>query len=283
MHSAVRLFVVLIVTVLATTACSRTSFFYHRIPTLINWAIDDYLTFDKQQQAEFDVALTDLLDWHQTEELPKYVDLLDRLITKMGSSSPLTVQDMTQWQAEADRYSEALQRQAVRSLVGLVPSLSTNQHQEFREALDKKQTELERKYADRSDERYRKDAIDNLEDNLSDYLGRLTEAQKADINVAAKSMIRYDSVWLERRKHWFEGFYALIKNPGPNAEDSILQYLAGSERPPAPEYVHNNQVIMQAMANVLNARTDKQNRKLISKLTNLRDDLATLIVHEHGV
>jgi len=280
MRSAVRLLVVLVVTVLATTACSRTSFFYHRIPTLINWAIDDYLTFDKQQQVEFDKALDNLLDWHQTEELPKYVDLLDRLISRMESSTPLTVEEITLWQAEADDYSEALQRQAILSLAGLVPSLTAAQHQELREALDKKQAELERKYADRSDERYRKDAIENLGDNLSDYLGRLTDAQKADVFAAADNMIRYDAVWLQRRKDWFDGFYALITNPGPDLEAALLAYISRSERPPAAEYEHNTQVIMQAMVDVLNVRSDKQNRKLISKLTNLRDDLATLIVNE---
>ena len=279
MNRLVRLLVVLFVTVLATTACSRTSFFYHRIPTLINWAVDDYLTFDKQQQAQFDDALDDLLDWHQTQELPKYVDLLDRLISRMESSAPVTIEDIRLWQAEADTYSEALQRQAVLSLVGLIPSLTTAQHQELRQALDKKQAELEQKYAERSDERYRKDAIENLEDNLSDYLGRLTAAQKADIVAAADDMIRYDAVWLERRKDWFDGFYANITNSGPDAEASLLAFLS-AERPPAAEYEHNTRVIMQAMVDVLNARSDKQNRKLISKLTNLRDDLATLIVVE---
>lgn len=276
MNRVVRLIVVLIITVLATTACSRTSFFYHRIPTLINWAVDDYLTLDKQQQAEFDDALDDLLDWHQTEELPKYVDLLDRLVARMDSSTELTVEDMTRWQAEADTYSQALQREAALSLAGLIPSLTTAQHQELRQALDKKQAELERKYADRSDERYRKDAIENLTDNLSDYLGRLTDVQKAEISEAADTMIRYDAVWLARRKDWFDGFYTRITNPGPDAKASLLEFLS-AERPPAAEYVHNTQVIMRVMVDVLNARTDKQNRKLISKLTNLRDDLATLI------
>ena len=129
----VRLLVVLIITVLATSACSRTSFFYHRIPTLINWAIDDYLTLDRQQQVEFDDALDNLLEWHQTEELPKYVDLLDRVIVRMDSSTPLRVEDMATWQAEADSYSEALQLQAVRALAGLIPTLSATQHQELRE------------------------------------------------------------------------------------------------------------------------------------------------------
>lgn len=276
----VRLLVVLIITVLATSACSRTSFFYHRIPTLINWAVDDYLTLDKQQQSQFDEALNELLDWHQTEELPKYVDLLDRLIVRLDSSTPLRVEDMAIWQAEADTYSEALQLQAVRSLAGLIPSLSAAQHQELRQALDKKQAELESKYVDRNDERYRQDAIDNLEDNLSDYLGRLTKTQKTDINAAAQNMIRYDLVWLARRKEWFDGFYALVTNPGLDAEASLLAFLTRSERAPAEEYVHNTEVIMRAMVDVLNARTDKQNRKLISKLTNLRDDLATLIVDE---
>jgi hypothetical protein len=276
----VRLLVVLIITVLATSACSRTSFFYHRIPTLINWAIDDYLTLDRQQQVEFDDALDNLLEWHQTEELPKYVDLLDRVIVRMDSSTPLRVEDMATWQAEADTYSEALQLQAVRSLAGLIPTLSATQHQELRQALDKKQAELESKYIDRSDERYRQDAVDNLEDNLSDYLGKLTNTQKADINAAAQNMIRYDSVWLARRKEWFDEFYALVTNPGPDAEAALLAFLTRSERAPAEEYVHNTKLIMQAMVDVLNARTDKQNRKLISKLTNLRDDLATLIVDE---
>lgn len=276
----VRLLVVLIITVLATSACSRTSFFYHRIPTLINWAVDDYLTLDKQQQSQFDEALNELLDWHQTEELPKYVDLLDRLIVRLDSSTPLRVEDMAIWQAEADTYSEALQLQAVRSLAGLIPSLSAAKHQELRQALDKKQAELESKYVDRNDERYRQDAIDNLEDNLSDYLGRLTKTQKTDINAAAQNMIRYDLVWLARRKEWFDGFYALVTNPGLDAEASLLAFLTRSERAPAEEYVHNTEVIMRAMVDVLNARTDKQNRKLISKLTNLRDDLATLIVDE---
>jgi hypothetical protein len=279
----VRLIVVLIITVHATTACSRTSFFYHRIPTFINWAVDDYLTFDKQQQAKFDDALDDLLDWHQTQELPKYVDLLDRLILRMDSPALLTAEDMTLWQAEADAYSEALQRQAVLSLAGLIPSLTTAQHQELREALDKKQGELERKYADRSDEGYRKDVIENLEDNLSDYLGRLTAAQKATISAAADRMIRYDAVWLERRKDWFDGFYALVTSPGPDPAAAMLTYITRSERPPAAEYEHNTQVIMQALVSVLNDRSDKQNRKLISKLTNLRDDLATLITEEPEV
>lgn len=276
----VRLLVVLIITVLATSACSRTSFFYHRIPTLINWAIDDYLTLDRQQQVAFDDALDNLLEWHQTEELPKYVDLLDRVIVRMDSSTPLRVEDMATWQAEADSYSEALQLQAVRALAGLIPTLSATQHQELRQALDKKQAELESKYVDRSDERYRQDAVDNLEDNLSDYLGKLTNTQKADINAAAQNMIRYDSVWLARRKEWFDGFYALVTNPGSDAEAALLAFLTRSERAPAAEYVHNTEVIMRAMVDVLNARTDKQNRKLISKLTNLRDDLATLIVDE---
>lgn len=276
----VRLLVVLIITVLATSACSRTSFFYHRIPTLINWAVDDYLTLDKQQQSQFDEALNELLDWHQTEELPKCVDLLDRLIVRLDSSTPLRVEDMAIWQAEADTYSEALQLQAVRSLAGLIPSLSAAQHQELRQALDKKQAELDSKYVDRNDERYRQDAIDNLEDNLSDYLGRLTKTQKTDINAAAQNMIRYDTVWLARRKEWFDGFYALVTNPGLDAEASLVAFLTRSERAPAAEYVHNTEVIMRAMVDVLNARTDKQNRKLISKLTNLRDDLATLIVDE---
>jgi hypothetical protein len=42
-------------------------------------------------------------------------------------------------------------------------------------------------------------------------------------------------------------------------------------------YEHNLEVILGAVADVLNSRTDKQDRHLRQKLAGLREDLQTLI------
>jgi len=95
--------------------------------------------------------------------------------------------------------------------------------------------------------------------------------------VAVQDLQRYDSVWLERRAAWFDGFYALMAEQSPQLESELLDFLLRSERAPSAEYLNNNRVLMTAVVTVLNMRSDKQHAKLMSKLTNLRDDLATLV------
>ena len=122
-----------------------------------------------------------------------------------------------------------------------------------------------------------KNARDNLNDNLADYLGRLASEQKDQVDLAVQDLQRYDAVWLERRAAWFDGFYALMAEQSPQLESELLDFLLRSERAPSAEYLNNNRVLMTAAVTVLNMRSDKQHAKLMSKLTNLRDDLATLV------
>ena len=56
---------------LTQVGCSSTSFFYNRLDTLINWYVDDYVTLTRDQRAEFENQLNELLTWHRREELPR--------------------------------------------------------------------------------------------------------------------------------------------------------------------------------------------------------------------
>ena len=272
-----RLFVLAFVAFAFLSACSRTSFFYHRIPTLISWSLDDYVTLDRAQQAQLDQALNSMLDWHQTQELPKYLTLLDEIIETLDSGKPLVLDDVYGWQARVEDFGESLQVYSMSWVAALALTATDEQLVEIRAALDKKQRELIAKYADRSDEEYRKDAQDNLSDNLADYLGRLSKEQREQITLAVQELQRYDSVWLDRRAAWFDDFYALMAEQSSDLEGKLLDFLIRSERAPSAEYLHNNRVLMTAALNVLNTRSEKQHAKLVSKLTNLRDDLATLV------
>jgi len=272
-----RLFTLVVVAFVFLSACSRTSFFYHRIPTFISWSLDDYVTLDRAQQRQLDQALNAMLEWHQTEELPAYLALLDEIINNLNARTPLVLEDVYRWQTGVEDFGKSLQVYSMSWVAPLALTATDKQLAEIRAALDKKQLELVGKYADRSDEAYRKKARDNLNDNLADYLGRLTSEQKDQVDVAVQDLQRYDSVWLERRAAWFDGFYALMAEQSPQLESELLDFLLRSERAPSAEYLNNNRVLMTAVVTVLNMRSDKQHAKLMSKLTNLRDDLATLV------
>ena len=59
------------------------------------------------------------------------------------------------------------------------------------------------------------------------------------------------------------------RRPGPPGRDAIARY--------RQVYEHNLQVVFGAVADVLNERTEKQDRHLRAELAALREDLETLI------
>ena len=56
---------------------------------MIRWYLDDYVTLSRDQQAQFDERLDDLLSWHRQEELPGYVSLLDDTLVILDEGVPL--------------------------------------------------------------------------------------------------------------------------------------------------------------------------------------------------
>ena len=159
----------------------------------------------------------------------------------------------------------------------MAQTASDKQRQELATAINEKQRELEQKYSDRTQDQYRKDAVDSLTDNLADYLGRLTEEQQAFIDTAGERLVRYDSVWLANRATTFARFTALLQAPDETLHERLLAFFeARLTAPTSAEYGHNQTLIKATIVQVLTARTDKQHQKLTRRLGAIRDDLARL-------
>ena len=277
MIRSARLFGVTVLCAIVLAGCTRTSLIYNRIPTLINWTLDDYITLDRSQQSVLDEQLDEYLNWHQTTQLPQYVALLDDVLEHLDSAAPVTEAVLTRWQERADIFAADLQYRAVDWIVPMAQTASDKQRQELATAIDEKQRELEQKYSDRTQDQYRKDAVDSLTDNLADYLGRLTEEQQVFIDGAGERLVRYDSVWLANRATTFARFTALLQAPDETLHERLLAFFeARLTAPTSAEYVHNQTLIKATIVQVLTARTDKQHQKLTRRLGAIRDDLARL-------
>ena len=259
-------------------ACSSTtSFFYNRLHIVLPWYLDRYVDLDREQSQRFDIQLEALLDWHRRDELPRYVLLLDDALARLDG--PLLESDVLALSDAAEEAWYRLRDRGLDELLVLGTTLSDEQVEEFLSALDKRQRKYERKYLPRDDEKYHREATENLRDNLEDYLGRLDSAQRATVREAGAVLLRSDALWLAERQRWLDMLGEELRRlPGwqSRVRERVLGWEATLDAPTSAVYDHNTRVIQAAIAAVVDARSDKQDKRLRRKLSDLRDDLQRL-------
>jgi hypothetical protein len=165
-------------------------------------------------------------------------------------------------------------------LMELGEQLSDQQIEGFVAELRDKQTEYEEKYLPRTDEEYHEEAYDNLRDSLQDYMGRLDSDQREMLQVSSHELLRSDGVWLSERAAWIDMLERILQRE-PGWQQALRDAIASrDERMSAAyrdTYAHNTAVIYAALAQVINSRSDKQDRRLRGKIDGFEQDLETLI------
>ncbi len=265
-------------------ACSGTTFVYNRLDTILPWYVDDYVDLDRGQETQLDALLQPFLAWHRLQELPRYIQLIDDLQSRLDR--PLTAAGIAQMYAGMEVAWLRLEKESLDWLLELGGTLSDEQVQQFLDALQEQQLEYEGKYLSRTESEYREETYDNFTRNMEDYLGTLTEGQRGRLERASAAMERADVVWLQERAAW-QGRLSLMLQRKPGWQERVREAVAArgetvSERY-REVYEHNLQVIFAAVADVLNSSTEKQSRHLREELAMLRADLQTLVAQGQGL
>lgn len=268
----------LISILLLCSACSSTTFVYNRLDFLIPWYLDDYVELNRTQEHALDELLIPFLHWHRTQELPRYLEIIELIETSLDQ--PLSQKDIVEVSLSAETAFLRVEREALEWLMALGEDLSDEQIDEFIEALEEQQTEYEEKYLDRDLDEYYDDAYDNLRDNFQDYLGRLDSEQKELLKSTSASLHRADLIWLEERTSWVANLKQTLRRE-PGWQQQLQDTLDTREQNQSESYrlvyAHNLNQVQLLAVEVLNGRSDKQDRRLRKKLKNFREDLLTLV------
>jgi hypothetical protein len=268
----------LILLVLFLAGCSSTTFVYNRLDFLLPWYLGDYVNLDRQQKKQLDQLLQPFLSWHRTEELPVYLAILDDARARLDQ--PVSAYDLAELSAKVEAAWFRLEEEALDWLLDLGDQLSDQQMAEFIAELRAKQVEYEEEYLPRSEEEYREEAWDNLRDSLQDYLGRLGSEQSAILQLASEQLVRSDAAWLSERARWLDTMERILQRDS-GWQQSLLAAIANRDENVSQEYndtfSHNLAVVQGAIADVLNIRTPKQDKRLKREIDGLREDLETLI------
>ena len=273
-----RLLAALLVFAFVLAGCSANRFLYNRADTFVRWAIDDYVDLTSEQQRQFDADLDGLLDWHRRDELPHYrkfiVSSLDAL------EGGVTIDEAVLISNAIDEAASRLQVKLVDLLLGSAEGLTDSQLQNFLDELDRQQEEYAQERLVRDDITYADDAADSLQQLAKRLLGRLNKDQKTLIQLRARELMRLDRLWHEDRSVWGVKLRAILGNrlPGWQTEIRVLGDTRSEARTPA--YVagieHNGDVILGLLVEVINGRTERQDRRMRRFLADLIADIDAL-------
>lgn len=264
---------------LLVAGCSGTTFVYNRLNIILPWYMGEYVDLNRAQKKELKGLLEPYLEWHRNQELPLYLEVLEDMEAGLDREE-LTLEDID---ATMESFEQAWLRLEARTLEWMLvlgESLSDEQIADFIEVLREQQEEYREEYLERSDEEYREESYESLLDSAEDYLGRLDWGQRAALETAAASLQRLDEPWLQEREKWLDRMERILQRK-PGWQEELRLSLAEREDNVLPEYQaiydNNLEAIKVATIQVLNGRSEKQDKRLRKKLNGLQKDLATLI------
>jgi hypothetical protein len=267
-----------VIALFVVSACSSTTYVYNRLDFLLPWYMDDYVDLDAEQEAYLDELLVPFLAWHRAQELPVYLTALNNIEDSLDS--PLTAEIVGTLFTNFESAWLRLQSEGLTQLLDLGARLSDEQIAAFLEALWEQQREFEEEYLERDEEEFFEDNDDNMLDTFQDYLGKLSDDQKQWVQDSGRQLLRSDQVWLKERAQWLTELGILLERE-PGWQERVRVAVSAKNKNITPEYQrvyeHNMDAIYQLIAQVLNARSERQSRHLRDKLTDIRQDLETLI------
>ena len=272
-----RLFLLLLL-VTTVVGCSANRLLYNRADTFIRWAADDYVTLNREQQAAFDQRLDDFLAWHRSEELPRYREFI---VTSLDTlEDGVTLDEAVTISEEIDLAADRFQGQFIELLLATAEDLSDEQIQDFLAELERNQAEYADERLVRDAETYYADSAKTMKDLVKRLIGRLNRDQRAEIEQRSMDLTRLDGLWHDDRARWGRALRVILEAKAPGWQAEIRKLGETRSEARIPEYVagieHNGDVILALLVDIINSRTERQDRRMRRFLEGLVDDIDAL-------
>ena len=260
--------------------CSANRFLYNRADTFVRWAVDDYVDFTSEQQQRFDDNLDVLLDWHRRAELPQYRDFIFLSIAALDDG--VTIDEAIVISEAIEQAVNRLQAEFIELLLLTGEDLSEQQILDFLAELDRQQQEFAEERLVRDEETYAADAAKSLEGLAKRLLGRLDEAQQSLIASRSKELTRIDRLWYDDRTVWGATLRTILETRAPDWQSDVRALSEARSSARTPAYVagidHNGDVILELLVDIINGRTERQDRKMRRFLKGLIADIDALTI-----
>lgn len=269
----------IVVMVLVLTGCS-TQFFYNRLDWLVTQYVDRYLPLNDAQESLLKQSVIDVRYWHRTQELPKYIKHIDRLLTLQPS-------EIGPQQVEAEffllkTFSFQVVQKAMPDMYQLFMTLDQTQADELFASLDEKYRDEFSDYEDLSEPEMREQSAEHMIEGLETWLGQLSSQQKQWVQQWSLERPLMAKDWFNQQltnKSEIQVLF-LQRNDSPEFKEKFLETLLHPERLYTEAFTEkvqkNRKVTFQMISKVIQSMSPEQLEFYHDKLRDWKETFQDL-------
>ena len=206
--AGMRLFALLLATVLALSGCSVTRFGYEVLPTWVNWQADRYLDLDDDQRDLLARRVDELHQWHQRTQLPVYAVFLREVDAQLEAG--VDAADVARWRERGELAWEPLAERMAPGIAQLALTLKSRQIERLRERLEESTVEAREKLLPDGAAARERARMERVVKRAEFFLGRLGRAQIRELRPAVDALPAVEEAWIAEREARNQRIVALL-------------------------------------------------------------------------
>ncbi|MGY8907541.1 MAG: DUF6279 family lipoprotein [Pseudomonadales bacterium] len=272
------LLAVLVISVFASGCTIKLA--YNFLDWGLYWELKDYVKFNRDQRLQVKNEISQLIDWHRSDELPQYADELEKL--SIGLESGMTVEQL---EKSYDNLRDSWQRIIIKTLpaaVDIISNLNDQQINDFFDMLIEKEGDDAKDIESGTSARTLEEREAYVSEKVSDVIGELNEAQKALIAQWARRMEPTKEFSLVQAIKWRTRMQAAIaqRHDEQQLEKNLMVLFANPNQLRSANYRRviekNKHLVMQLLFDLNQTLTSQQRSKMVKKLNGFIADFRDL-------
>ncbi|MEJ6812637.1 MAG: DUF6279 family lipoprotein [Oceanospirillaceae bacterium] len=278
-YKALRALLAVLVISVSTSGCT-TKLAYDFLDWGLYWELKDYVKFTRDQRLLVKDEISQLIDWHRSEELPQYADQLEKLSKELKSG--ITVEQLEE---SYNNLRDSWQRIVIKTLpaaVDIISNLNDEQVNDFFEMLIEKEGDDAKKIEKGTNARTLKKREAYVSKKIVGVIGKLNEDQKSLIAQWALSMKPTKELSLAQAIQWRTRMQTVLaeRHNKQQLENNLMVLFANPDQLRSASYRRviekNKRLIMQLLFDLNQTLTNQQRSKLVKKLKSYINDFRDL-------
>ena len=280
-YRALRALLAVLVISVSISGCT-TKLAYDFLDWGLYWELKDYVKFTRDQRLLVKEEISQLIDWHRSEELPQYADQLEKLSALLENG--LTVEHLEEYY---NNLRDSWQRIVIKTLpaaVDIISNLNDEQVNDFFEMLIEKEGDDAKEIKNSTNARTLKKREAYVSKKIVGVIGKLNEDQKSLIAQWVRGMKPTKELSLGHAIQWRTRMQTVLakRHNERQLEKKLMVLFANPDQLRSPSYRRviekNKRLIMQLLFDLNQTLTSQQRSKLVKKIQGFTKDFRDLSV-----
>ena len=278
-YKALRTLLAVLIISVSVSGCT-VKLTYNFLDWVLYWELKDYVEFNRDQRLLVKDQIALLIDWHRSDELPQYVDQLEKL--SAGLVSGLTVEQLAESYNNLRRSWQRIVIKTLPAAADIITNLNDKQVNDFFEMLIEKEGDDAKAIENGTSARTLDQREAYVSKKIVEVIGPLKGEQKALIAQWARRMKPTKEFSLAQAIQWRTKMQTVLaeRHDKQQLEKNLMVLFASPDqlRPASYRRVidNNKRLVMQLLLDLNQTLTNPQRSKLVKKLNGYIEDFRDL-------